>query len=205
MITYKNVNLRFNNKQIFQNFNLTIQDNEKILFNSPSGSGKTTLVKMLLGIIKFDGEIYIDELLLKPSTRNEFRKQISYVSQDVDLQNLNTHELIKEILSYKVNKHISYEKDNLISLFKQFSLGEEHLTKKIHELSGGERARVGLIIALLLNRKVLILDEITAGLDDKLKRTIINFICQLNKTVLIISHDILWSEQENIRIVGWTL
>lgn len=203
MIQFKHINLQFNNKQVFNDFNLIIEPKEKVLLNAPSGSGKTSLVKMLLGIIRYEGDIILYNQLLKPSTKIFFRKNISYVSQDVDLQNLKTNDLIKEILSYKVNKHISYNKKQILYLFHLFDLNDEHLEKQVKELSGGERARVGLIIALLLNREILILDEITAGLDNKLKRKIIDFICQLEKTVIIISHDSLWKEEEYIRTVEW--
>jgi len=203
MIQFKHIYLKFNNKEIFNDFNLTIKDKEKVLLSGPSGSGKTSLVKLLLGIIKFEGEIVLNNQLLTPSTKNIFRKQISYVSQDVDLQNLKTDDLIKEILTYKVNKKITYNKDNLLKLLHQFNLEEDHLEKMIHELSGGERARIGLIIAILLDRDIFILDEVTAGLDDKLKLKMIDYICSLDKTVIIISHDILWKEVENVRLVGW--
>ncbi|QVK19470.1 ATP-binding cassette domain-containing protein [Mycoplasmatota bacterium] len=203
MIQFKDINLQFNNKQVFNDFNLTINEKDKILLSAPSGSGKTSLVKMLLGIIRYEGDILLKNQLLTPSTRNFFRKNISYVSQDVDLQNLKTNDLINEILSYKVNKHISYNQKLILQLFHQFNLNNEHLEKQVHDLSGGERARVGFIIALLLDRDILILDEITAGLDEKLKRKIIDYTCHLDKTIIIISHDSLWKEAEKIRLVEW--
>lgn len=58
MIVYKNINLSFERKHLFKNYNLLINENEKILLNAPSGSGKTSLVKMLLGIVKFYGVLY---------------------------------------------------------------------------------------------------------------------------------------------------
>ncbi len=203
MIVFKNISFSFDKKQLFNNFNLLIKENEKILINAPSGSGKTSLVKMLLGIIKFNGEIYLNDVLLSPKTKNIFRKNISYVSQDVDLQNLITKDLIKEILSYKVNRHIKYDEQKIEEYLNQLDLSIEHLDKLINELSGGERARIGLVISLLLNRKILIVDEITSGIDELLKHKIINFICTLDKTVIIISHDKLWENHKNIRVVGW--
>ncbi len=204
MIEYKNINLQINNQTIFHHFNLLIKDNEKVLIKAPSGSGKTTLVKLLLGIVKYEGDIFLNDCKLSPSSKNYFRKNISYVSQDVDLQNLKTIDLINEILSYKVNRHIAYNENKILSLLKKLRLEKELLNKTIYSLSGGERARIGLLIALLLEREILILDEVTSGLDDRIKRDIIKVITKLSKTVIIISHDALWEEYNNIRTVSWS-
>jgi putative ABC transport system ATP-binding protein len=71
-------------------------------------------------------------------------------------------------------------------------------------LSGGEKQRLGLIIALLLNRPILLLDEISSSLDEKLtKQTIDKVLKMTDKTVVLIAHDLEWQKQENIKIFNF--
>jgi len=74
--------------------------------------------------------------------------------------------------------------------FACFELSEDILSKNIEELSGGEKQRIAIINALILNRKIFFLDEITSALDKVLKaRTLDYFLQNPDLTVLYISHD----------------
>jgi putative ABC transport system ATP-binding protein len=87
-------------------------------------------------------------------------------------------------------------------LLNFFELPKEILNKNIEELSGGEKQRVAIINALLLQRKIFFLDEITSALDQKLKRKVLDFfLANSNFTVLYISHDDYLPENTNIRIL----
>jgi len=196
--------MKIGDKVLFNNFNIKIREGEKVLLNAPSGSGKSTLFRAFLGFQRINsGEIIFDGKKLAKNTLNYFRQNSCYVSQDVDLRNEVVSELLKEIFSYKCNKNTTIEQRKVKELFSYFDLQEDMFTKNVKELSGGERQRLGLIICILLNRKIWLLDEVTSGLDKKMKEKVVEFILKSDKTVIIISHDSDWVKNEMLRIVRW--
>ncbi|PKM54147.1 ABC transporter ATP-binding protein [Petrocella atlantisensis] len=202
MIEYIDISKSYGDKELFKNFNLEIKSGEKVLLSASSGSGKTTLIRFLLGFDKPDsGDIIVDDMTLNHHNLRSIREKIAYVSQDIDLPSLTTEALLDKIFSYKVNHHIKDYKDNFLELSKTFQLDGQVLSTQIQEFSGGERQRIGLIIALLLNRPYLLLDEITSGLDHDLKALIMNHIMNLDATVIIVSHDALWKSESSLREV----
>ncbi|MCT4595123.1 MAG: ABC transporter ATP-binding protein [Anaeromicrobium sp.] len=204
MIQFKNIHLSFNGKTLFKDFNMNIKKGEKILLNAPSGKGKSTLFKLLLGFVKpHKGEIILDGKNLEKNNITYFRKNIAYVSQDVDLRNDKVWDLILEIFSYKNNRHIEITKDKVLDIFKYFNFSEDIMEKKVSELSGGERQRLGLIICILMDRHVWLLDEVTSGLDKEMKEKVVDYVLKKDKTVLIISHDKIWSKSDLIRTKEW--
>jgi putative ABC transport system ATP-binding protein len=183
---------------------MNIKKGEKILLNAPSGKGKSTLFKLLLGFVKpHKGEIILDGKNLEKNNITYFRKNIAYVSQDVDLRNDKVWDLILEIFSYKNNRHIEITKDKVLDIFKYFNFSEDIMEKKVSELSGGERQRLGLIICILMDRHVWLLDEVTSGLDKEMKEKVVDYVLKKDKTVLIISHDKIWSKSDLIRTKEW--
>ncbi|PKM66946.1 MAG: ABC transporter ATP-binding protein [Firmicutes bacterium HGW-Firmicutes-2] len=202
MIEYIDISKSYGDKVLFKDFNLEIKSGEKVLLSASSGSGKTTLIRFLLGFDKPDnGNIIVDDMTLNHHNLKGIREKIAYVSQDTDLPSLTTEALLDKIFSYKINHHIKDYRDNFLELSKTFQLGDQVLSTQIQEFSGGERQRIGLIIALLLKRPYLLLDEITSGLDHDLKALIMNHIVNLDATVIIVSHDALWKSESSLREV----
>lgn len=203
-IAYRNINLTFNERALFKDFNLTIKAGEKVLLAAQSGSGKTTLIKMLMGFVHPDsGEIEVDGLLLSPQTVNEVRKKITYVSQDADLPKGIVSDVFKEVFSFHANRQIGYQQDHLQKWLQRFSLPADTIDKQVDDLSGGERQRLAMIMGLLLNRDIFILDEVTTGLDAGLKEIALEQLLAIDKTMLIISHDEVF-KNKTIREVKWS-
>lgn len=204
LIQFKDINLSFHDKKVFENFNMNVKKGEKILLSGPSGKGKSTLFKLLLGFQKPDsGDILFKGKPLDKNNLKYFRRDLGYVSQDVDLINKNIWDLIHEIFSYKQNRHIKINKDNVLDIAKFLNLPEAILEKEVSQLSGGERQRIGLIICILLDREVWLLDEVTSGLDKDMKQKVVDYILEQDKTVLIISHDKIWSNNDIVRVEEW--
>ncbi len=205
MIIFKNFNLSYGEKVIFNNFNLRIADKDKILFTAPSGGGKSSLIKSLLGFEKLEDEntILYNDTPLTIANLLKLREHIAYVSQDVDLREEILGDLLKEIFNYKINHHCKYNEQKFIDLASFFNLDSIVLTKNVNQLSGGERQRVGIIISLLLEREILILDEPTSALDKGLKNKVVDYILDLDKTVIIISHDDEWHTHHAIQKISW--
>jgi len=204
MITFQHITLAYPNKEkIFDDFNLTIQQGEKILLKGPSGCGKTTLLKMILGYVRpTQGSIIIDDKELTQSSIHEIRKNLCYISQDVDLPDMTIQTLLDTIYNYQANTTLSPPNQHqLNTLLKTFKLTPQVLSQSTHQLSGGERQRIGIIITQLLNRPIWLLDEITSALDTDLKTQTINNLLGRPNTIIAISHDPQWSKHPNIRTV----
>ena len=203
MIELKHISKNFGEKKLFTDFNLTIPTGDKVLFSAPSGAGKTTLIKMFMGFERPDsGTISIAQETMTKHTLRGIREKIAYVSQDTDLNRGSLLEQLDLIFAYKVNRHILNYKEQFQALAPTFSLAPTILNEDISRLSGGERQRVALIIALILDRDYLILDEITSGLDSTLKQCIGDYVMALNKTVIIVSHDELWRQYKDLKEVS---
>ncbi len=205
MIQINNICKSYNDKVLFDNYNLQIQKGEKVLIAAPSGSGKTTLIRIMMGFELTDsGTVVINDLELTPKNIKDIRSKIAYVSQDSDLEDVTVEEQLDLIFSYKVNRHLEHYKESFMAACQSFGLPPKIIHEKISRISGGERQRVALAIALTLKRPIMILDEITSGLDSRLKSTIIDTILNLDQTVITISHDTVWKNYNQIREVHLT-
>lgn len=204
MIKLENITISFNNKRVLNNFNLDIDKGDKILLNAPSGKGKTTILNLIMGYEMIqEGNITFMGMELNEKNIKKIRNQISYISQGVELQNIEVSLLAAEIFDFKYNKELSLDNNKLYELLTYFELPNEILKKNISQLSGGERQRLAFIIALLLNREVWIFDEITASLDSTLKEKVIKYISLSNKTVLAVSHDKVWEKSGIFKVINW--
>ncbi len=204
MIEFDSIRITFGGKPLFQEFSLKVHKGEKVLLSAPSGKGKSTLMRALLGFQAIDdGEIRVDNRILSKETIYQIRTQIAYVSQDVELGQETAELLIESVFNFKENRRISPSREICKTLGMDFGLGEDFLSKKVSQFSGGERQRLGLLICVLLKRPIWILDEITSGLDKTLKEQIVNKVLSGEETVLITSHDDIWLNDKRVRVVEW--
>jgi putative ABC transport system ATP-binding protein len=202
MIEYKNVGLRFQGKVIFQDVNFQIKSSEKVIISGKSGTGKSSLLHLLLGFkIPNSGSILFENRKINAEVVKTIRKKVAYVPQGVFIGRGIVEDLIKEILSLKANRCIASKSEKLFELLEFVELSSEVLQKRIESLSGGEKQRIAIVIALLLQRNIFLLDEITSSLDIYLKKKMTDyFLTKKDATVLLISHDILDSVPETIKI-----
>ena len=202
-LEFRNIHLKYDQRQIFSDFNLAIEQGEKVLFCAPSGRGKTSLVKMLLGfVVPEAGEIIVDGMSLSGETVNAIRRQISYVSQDADIPKGLVSEVFATVFKFPVNRHLNYQEAVLRQWLGTMALPQDTLQKNVDALSGGERQRLALIMGILLDRDIWILDEITTGLDLALKTKMVELVLSYNKTILVVSHDDIY-QKRGLREVSW--
>lgn len=201
LIKYENIGISFGNRRVLSGFNLIVKKNQKILLRGKSGVGKTTLLKMLLGFTKpSEGTLYFRNRVIDSKTCWEARKEIAYVVQDTDLGEGKVKNLLDEIFSYRANKE-KLDSEKLWTFMRELELEDDILEKNFQELSGGEKQRVGILIALLLNRNIYLLDEATSALDAKLKKKVADyFLAREDWTLVIVSHDKEW-ERDWMRII----
>ncbi|MDP4174869.1 MAG: ABC transporter ATP-binding protein [Bacteroidota bacterium] len=203
MLKFDKINVSFNGRYILKNFSLEIQEKEKVLLFGRSGIGKSTLLKLALGYIKPEsGKIYFHDQPLNKNLIWDLRKEVAYVSQDMEIGLGKVKDYLKLVFSYKGNSHIGYSSDKVKRLIEYFELNSDILMKNIEELSGGEKQRLMIVTVLMLNRKIFFLDEITSGLDLKLKQKVISFFLENAEwTEIIVSHDNQWLSHPSVKLI----
>ena len=159
--------------------NIEIQEGEYFVLLGRPGSGKTTFIECLCGLNRVhSGKVYIDG---KDVTNLEPRKRgIGYVPQDYALF---PHLSTKQNIAFALHSHkISYKDINKKVLEKASLLEIEHLlTRDVRALSGGEKQRVALARALVMEPKVLLLDEPVSSLDESTRNTVCIKLRRLQK------------------------
>lgn len=193
ILDVKDLTLNFEKKILFKNLNFKVQKFEKVSIVGASGTGKSTLFNSIMGFMKpKSGEIFFEETLLSKDTIALIRNNIAWLPQNLD-STIIVRDFIDLIFNFENNRHISITEELIEKNFDCFKLDLNILKNPFNKISGGEKQRVLLIVSLLLNRKLLLLDEPVASLDNESKNIIINYILKNDTiTVLSNSHDKDW-------------
>ena len=181
MITLKNVNLKFDEITVLENFSESFHENVINCLIGPSGCGKTSLLNLVSGIQKEDsGEV------TKPERVSYVFQEDSLVPQKTARKNLEL--VLKPIYSDKVKLR------QIIDRFLIISDLQAAADLYPHQMSGGMRQRLALIRAFAYPSDILLMDEPFKALDLTLKNSIIASFLDLYKehkrTVLFVTHDI---------------
>ncbi len=197
MIEIKDLHKTFGKLSVLDGLGLRIQKGGIFAVLGPNGSGKTTLIKSILGMVIPDkGEIEIEgqSVLGKSAYRND----INYLPQ---IANFPSNLTVRELLSMVKNLRPKEAHDQeLIDLFGL----DEHLEKKLGNLSGGTKQKVNIVLTFMFDSEIIVLDEPTTGLDPvsliHLKQ-IIEREKQRDRTILITTHIMSFVEEVADEIV----
>lgn len=196
ILEIKNLNKSFENGFKLQNINFDIEKGEIVSLIGESGSGKTTISKMLVGLMKGEGEIlFKGQDILKNSQNN---KKIQMIFQS-PYSSLNPKYKIRDIvlegvIYQKTLKQGEDKEKYLQDILAKVGLEKEVAEKYPNELSGGQRQRVGIARAIAVKPDLIIADEILTALDALTQIQIVELFQKLKKedkiSYLFISHDI---------------
>ena len=195
VIQIKNLNFGYNkDKNLFNNFNITINSNDKIGLIGPSGNGKSTLIKILMGYYNVnDNTILIDNQDINLFNLNSLRKQITFINQNTKLFNKTIFENIKYGNNISNDEILNvYNKYNLERIFKNIPNGfNNNVGVNGDSLSGGQKQIILLLRNYFKSNKICILDEPTSALDNETRETVVKIINDMSKdaTLIIITHD----------------
>ena len=204
----KNYSTKTETLEIIKNLNLQIEEGDFISILGQSGSGKTTLLN-LIGLLDSptSGNIYIDNENISVNSSNidlVRNKKIGFVFQFHYL--LPEFTALENVMIPALTQDYSKKKEierRALELLKE--VGVDHRANhKPTELSGGEKQRVAIAIALINNPKILLLDEPTGNLDNETSEKIFNIFKQINskkrQTIITVTHSRELAEISNKKL-----
>lgn len=176
-------------KKVLEDVNLDVYTQERIALLGSNGSGKSTMVRLILGNLMSDkGEI----------VRHFHSEDDLSVMPQEDLL-IDTYRVIDQLtLSASIQRCFDAQKAR--ELLQQYRL-DEHSSKMIYQLSGGQKRRLSLLIAMLRPGKLLILDEPTVGMDLESIDIFWQSLDHVKATVITITHDFNQIDQYFSRVV----
>lgn len=164
---------------------LSVKNGQIFGLLGPNGAGKTTTIECILGTEKFDtGSVKMFGMDVTTQSKTILKDigvqfQANFYPDRIRVGEM--CEMMASLYNDTVNWH---------SLLKQFGLGEK-LNSDVSQLSGGERQKLSVLIALINNPKFVILDELTTGLDPKARRDVWKILKLLNShglSIFLTSH-----------------
>lgn len=197
MIDIKSMTFSYDNKNIFEDFNLHIPRNKFISIIGPNGCGKSTLLKLISKELKqSSGEIYVDNKNIQELKPIDFAKILSFNRQQVsnifpftclDYVMLGRRPYKNQFEDYNLNDF------NLVEKYLKETFTYEFLEKKLNQVSGGELQRINLAKILIQETEIILLDESFSAMDlyytvsnlNLLKKTV-----KKNVTIVCVMHDL---------------
>ncbi len=180
-IVIKNLGVKYDDKVIFDDFNLEIAENKISVILGGSGVGKTTLLNAIAGLKSYDGDIQTDDA------------GVSYIFQkDRLIPTITVFKNLDLILRSQIkDKKVRREKiENMLSLLEIDDIAHKLPT----EISGGQAQRVAMARAYLFKSQILLLDEPFKALDTALKARLLSALIELNerspRTIVFVTHAI---------------
>ena len=176
----ENVSFKYEKQNILNDINFKVKEKEMLGIVGESGAGKSTLLRLMGNLIEIQEGSISDQ------------DKMGFIFQNFNLfPHLNVYDNIT--LSLRVNKTMDKDAINLkaVSLLKDFGIEDKQLSYA-DELSGGERQRVAIIRALMLEPKLLLVDEATSSLDPKRRDEFMDILTNLKNdgmSIVIVSHD----------------
>jgi len=204
MITLKNVTKRYELNKVdtvtaVEDINITFNEGEIIVLKGASGSGKSTILSLIAALSKpTSGEVIVDNKQISKLPDNFAsvyrRDNIGFIFQKYNLiPNISVQEnIVTPLIPLNLNAEELQRKLHYVMKMYKIEHKQETL---VRNLSGGEQQRVAIARANVNNPKIIIADEPTANLDEKLSLHFIEMLRELKalgKTIIIATHDPLF-------------
>lgn len=196
VIQIKNISKNYPKSNFkIENISFDIKKNKVLGLIGSNGSGKSTILKMINGLVAYDnGEIIYNNKNLdqmNDKELREMRKNVVYIFQDNNL--LDGKNVFYHLsLIYKLNKK-KVNEDEINNILKFMNI-EQLKNINCRNLSGGQKQKVAIAMALLQKPKVILCDEISSALDSNSEKEIFDLLIKLKKTtdisIVLISHNL---------------
>ncbi len=167
-----------------------IAPGEKVALVGPNGAGKSTLLLHLNGLLRGEGRITVCGLPLTTENLARVRRMVGLVFQNPEDQ-LFSPTVFDDVAYGPIYQGLDEAEVRQRVAQALEAVGMSHYAERVsHHLSLGEKKRVAIACVLSMRPEVLILDEPTAGLDPRARRTLIRLLHDLDMTMLISTHDL---------------
>lgn len=185
MLEVAQIKKQYGHHRAIDDVGFRLEQGKVLAVIGPNGAGKTTLIKCLLGIVKFEGKVTVDDVDVARFGQTA-RKKIGYLPQNPSFYPDMT--VAETILFFAELKSAASEqaRKGIIAVGL-----ENHSSKKVGELSGGMRQRLALAVAMLSNPSLLVLDEPATSLDMSARLELRRLITEqrsLGNAVLLSTH-----------------
>jgi len=205
MLEVKDITFSFDKKEkkpLIKNLSFTVKKGEILFISGKSGLGKSTLLDLISGFhdnnLIWTGKIYLNKLdITDASIQN---KKIGYMLQDYFLF---PHFNVKNNLIFSLPKQTRNKKEQALDYLKQINMVEfsDHYPS---ELSGGQKARIACLRAIVSNPDALLLDEPFSSLDKKTMKSfqkfLFDYVKNLNIPCVIVSHRLVKNLNNSIEL-----
>jgi len=191
IIQLSNVAMSFGDRILFENFDLVLNQNEIVGLTGGSGSGKSTILRIVVDLLTPESGIIT--VLGKPISEwdpRELRRNVILVPQESQM----FAGTIRDNLVWGLSKHEeTIDDDSLCEILGEVKLDSLKLDDEAFNLSGGEKQRIAIARALVMNPEALLLDEPTAALDEEAALAVENVLNDVIRKrqigILIVTHN----------------
>ena len=207
LLEIKDLKKSFADTQILKGINLNVAQGEVVVILGPSGCGKSTLLRCINGLEEIQaGEIRLEGsgVLGQDIEWTTVRQDVGMVFQNYEL--FGHMNVIDNILlgPLKAQKRDRAEAEKVAdALLKRVGLFDRKLDYP-RNLSGGQKQRIAIVRSLVMQPKVMLMDEITAALDPEMVREVLDVVlglAQEGMTMLIVTHEMGFAQKVADRII----
>jgi cobalt transport protein ATP-binding subunit len=183
-------------QQALRDVSLTIAPGEKTALVGPNGAGKSTLMLHLNGILRIQqGDVCVGGLDVTDDNLGQIRAWVGLVFQNPDDQLFSTR-VFDDVAFGPLHMGLSESEVRDRVSFALECVGMTDFADRVsHHLSIGEKKRIAIATVLSMDPQILVLDEPSAGLDPRARRSLIELLSELDKTMLVSSHDMRLVEE----------
>ena len=200
VVEFKQVSKSFGERKVLDHVSFTVNEGEVLCILGRSGTGKSVTLKLMIGLLKPDsGSVLVgseDISQLEGDGLAKIRRDIGFLFQSAALfDSFTVGDNLALPVKHFDKKHKSPKQiqTEVQDMLRQVGL-EKDMNKLPGELSGGMKKRAGLARALVLNPKLLLVDEPSSGLDritaSEIDELLMKFNTERNTTMIIVTHDV---------------
>jgi cobalt/nickel transport system ATP-binding protein len=201
-IEIENLNFTYpDGNPALRDISLSIEPCEKVALVGPNGAGKSTLILHLNGILSGEGTVRSASLEINQENLGLIRSRVGLVFQSPEDQ-LFSPTVFEDVAFGPLYQGLPEEQ--VIPLVEQAlsTVGMSAYGDRVsHHLSLGEKKRIAIATVLSMDPEILVLDEPTSGLDPRARRALINLLKELDITMLVSTHDMLFVKESFPRVV----
>lgn len=192
LISLKNVSVQYDETTALENVSLEVYHDDFLGIIGPNGGGKTTLVKAILGTIPYSGEV-----VYSPTLSERGHRLIGYLPQQAEFDRSFPISVIEVVMSGLqaekglMKRYSTADRKRAMQLLEMAGIADI-AERQISEISGGQMQRALLCRAVILEPKLLILDEPTNFVDNQFENELYTLLRHLNErmAIVMVSHDL---------------